>query len=327
MSVKFSDDLGIDEEAVDLGGPRREFLRLLMEALARSPMFEGRDSKLNLALHSAALREDRYFIAGQAIAVSLVHGGPPPGFLAPTLYSCLVGGHSSIKPDLEDIVDADLYEKVKKVSECSSLNDLLHTTEPLQDFLANAGCLRPLKSIEDRDLLVQDITMFQVVHRVAGAFERFKEGLKVLGVLDAIKMHPESFRPLMCHEPSALTADVMDHLFHILLSEVGSNKRRTEEVVVPFWRDYLQDVEDQEGPPKLGKILAFATGASVIPPVGFSPQPSIDFLHGHPSSPKQRLPMANTCINCLKLPLLETYDDFKECMDFALGNTQGFGRE
>ncbi|XP_033987995.1 uncharacterized protein LOC117483755 [Trematomus bernacchii] len=213
------------------------------------------------------------------------------------------------------------------VSECSSLNDLLHTTEPLQDFLANAGCLRPLKSIEDRDLLVQDITMFQVVHRVAGAFERFKEGLKVLGVLDAIQMHPESFRPLMCHEPSALTADVMDHLFHILLSEVGSNKRRTEEVVVPFWRDYLQDVEDQEGPPKLGKILAFATGASVIPPVGFSPQPSIDFLHGHPSSPKQRLPMANTCINCLKLPLLETYDDFKECMDFALGNTQGFGRE
>ncbi|XP_033990023.1 G2/M phase-specific E3 ubiquitin-protein ligase-like [Trematomus bernacchii] len=218
--------------------------------------------------------------------------------------------------------------KVKEeVSECSSLNDLLHTTEPLQDFLANAGCLRPLKSIEDRDLLVQDITMFQVVHRVAGAFERFKEGLKVLGILDAIKMHPESFRPLMCHEPSALTADVMDHLFHILLSEVGSNKIRTEEVVVPFWRDYLQDVEDQEGPPKLGKILAFATSASVIPPVGFSPQPSIDFLHGHPSSPKQRLPMANTCINCLKLPLLETYDDFKECMDFALGNTQGFGRE
>ncbi|XP_071059473.1 uncharacterized protein [Pseudochaenichthys georgianus] len=52
MFVKFYDDLGIDEEAVDLGGPRREFLRLLMEALALSPMFEGRDSKLNLALHS-----------------------------------------------------------------------------------------------------------------------------------------------------------------------------------------------------------------------------------------------------------------------------------
>ncbi|XP_054622472.1 G2/M phase-specific E3 ubiquitin-protein ligase-like [Dunckerocampus dactyliophorus] len=188
-------------------------------------------------------------------------------------------------------------------------------------------CLRPLKCIEDRDLLVKDILMFQVVHRVCGAFERFKEGLKTLGVLDAIRMHPDSFRPLMCHEPSPLTADLMDHLFHIRLSAVGSNKRRAEERVVPFWRDYLQDVEEQEGSSKLGKILAFATGASVIPPVGFSPQPSVDFLHDQPVSSRRCLPMANTCINCLKLPLLDTYEDFRESMDFALGNTQGFGRE
>lgn len=55
MCIKFSDDLGMDEEAVDLGGPRREFLRLLMEALALSPMFEGRDGKLNLALDSSGI--------------------------------------------------------------------------------------------------------------------------------------------------------------------------------------------------------------------------------------------------------------------------------
>lgn len=72
---------------------------------------------------------------------------------------------------------------------------------------------------------------------------RFREGLKTLGVLDAIQRHPDSFRPLMCHEPSPLNADMIDHLFHIRLSVVGSNKRRAEEVVVPFWRDYLQDVE------------------------------------------------------------------------------------
>lgn len=52
MNIKFSDDLGLSEEAVDLGGPRREFLRLLMEALAVSPMFEGRAGRLNLALDS-----------------------------------------------------------------------------------------------------------------------------------------------------------------------------------------------------------------------------------------------------------------------------------
>lgn len=53
MSIKFSDDLGMDEEAVDLGGPKREFLRLLMEALVLSPMFEGQETRLNLALDSS----------------------------------------------------------------------------------------------------------------------------------------------------------------------------------------------------------------------------------------------------------------------------------
>ncbi|GAA6109766.1 uncharacterized protein LOC120559387 isoform X1 [Tachysurus ichikawai] len=116
----------MDEEAVDFGGPRREFLQLLMEALVLSPLFEGRDSKLNLALDSSALREDWYFHAGRAITVSLLHGGPPPGFFSPTLYSCLVGGKSSVKPVSEDIADANLYEKVKKLSSCMT-NPLAQT--------------------------------------------------------------------------------------------------------------------------------------------------------------------------------------------------------
>ena len=56
-------------------------------------------------------------------------------------------------------------------------------------------------------------------------FYRFREGMKTLGVLDAIRMHPDAFRPLFCHEPSPLTADVLE------LSAVGRNKRRAEECV------------------------------------------------------------------------------------------------
>lgn len=52
MSVRFSDNMGVHEEAVDLGGPRREFLRLLIEALPQSQMFEGEEGRMNLALNS-----------------------------------------------------------------------------------------------------------------------------------------------------------------------------------------------------------------------------------------------------------------------------------
>lgn len=55
MSIKFSDDKGTTEEAVDLGGPRREFLRLLMDSLAESVMFEEPKGHLNLALSSSGV--------------------------------------------------------------------------------------------------------------------------------------------------------------------------------------------------------------------------------------------------------------------------------
>ncbi|XP_060941362.1 G2/M phase-specific E3 ubiquitin-protein ligase-like [Limanda limanda] len=326
ICVKFSDDMGRNEEGIDLGGPRREFLRLLMETMARSPMFEGKENSKNLALDSAALREDRYYTAGRAIAVSLVHGGPPPNFLSPTVFSLLVDG--SAKPVLEDIADMELLEKVHKVSESTTLEDLEMTKEPLLDYLANAGCLRPMRSIGDRDLLVHDIVMFQVIYRVQGPFQRFSEGLKTLGVLEKIQRHPDSFRPLFCYEPSTLTADQVDDVFRIWLSPEGSNTRAAEEIVVTFWRDYLQDAEEGEGPSKLQKILSFATGASVLPPIGFSPTPSVQFIQKEDDdfSCTPMFPLANTCVNCIKLPLHVSYQQFKEKFDFALGNSYGFGR-
>ncbi|XP_034721445.1 G2/M phase-specific E3 ubiquitin-protein ligase-like isoform X1 [Etheostoma cragini] len=156
---------------------------------------------------------------------------------------------------------------------------------------------------------------------------RFCEGLKTLGVLDQIRRHPDSFRPLFCYEPNTLTADQVEDLFSIHLSPEGSNKRAAEEMVITFWRDYLQDAEEEEGPSKLEKILAFTTGASVVPPIGFSPTPSVQFIHkGDDGFSTSMFPLANTCVNCIKLPLHVSYQLFKEKFDFALGNTYGFGR-
>ncbi len=52
ISVRFSDESGNFEEAVDLGRPRREFLSLLMEEIEKSAMLAGPDGQKNLALDS-----------------------------------------------------------------------------------------------------------------------------------------------------------------------------------------------------------------------------------------------------------------------------------
>jgi hypothetical protein len=66
------------------------------------------------------------------------------------------------------------------------------------------------------------------------------------------------------------------------------------------------------------KILHFATGAEEPPPLGFSPMPTICFW-------PEKLPKAVTCTNTLYLPTaMSTYKDFKNNMEFAVLNTEGF---
>lgn len=72
-------------------------------------------ARLDFYSHFTAVRDDRYFFAGRSIAVSLVHGGPPPCFLSETLFSCLVKGPEMSRPVIEDIADNELYEKLKRV--------------------------------------------------------------------------------------------------------------------------------------------------------------------------------------------------------------------
>lgn len=318
MSVRFSDDRGQTEEALDFGGPRREFLRLLMDAISKSEMFEGQEGHLNLALNASAIREDKYFLAGRSIAVSLVHGGPPPQFMSKTLFDCIVKGPLNCTPVIEDVADTDLSSSLKLISESKTLEELRTNCQPLTDYLATAGCLRCLNSLMDKEKLVEDILQFQVVHRVHGPLQRFCDGLETLGVLHKVRQHPAAFLPLLCYRPEPLTANKLDSLFGIRWSEMGSNTRNVESQVVAFWRDYLQDAQDDDGPTKLGDILAFSTGSNVIPPIGFTPAPSIEFQNG-------KYPIANTCANCLRLPIHNRYEDFKENMDFGIQNTQGFG--
>lgn len=52
MMVKFTDDVGLMEEALDTGGPTREFLTLLMDAIKTRRIFEGKDHAKYLTFDS-----------------------------------------------------------------------------------------------------------------------------------------------------------------------------------------------------------------------------------------------------------------------------------
>jgi len=70
----------------------------------------------------------------------------------------------------------------------------------------------------------------------------------------------------------------------------------------------------------LGDILAFVTGASSVPPIGFTSPPSIVFQETSP------FPISNTCANILKLPLsVDSFNMFMYNFCYGISNAIGFG--
>lgn len=55
MFVKFTDDAGSPEEGLDTGGPRREFLTLLMNDLKHRAIFDGPPESRYLVYNSTGV--------------------------------------------------------------------------------------------------------------------------------------------------------------------------------------------------------------------------------------------------------------------------------
>jgi len=72
---------------------------------------------------------------------------------------------------------------------------------------------------------------------------RFKDGLKTMALLDSIQKYPHLYEDSFCECPVTLTANTLEDIFTVTMSEMGSNHHDAELSVVGFWRDFLQDIE------------------------------------------------------------------------------------
>ncbi|XP_048218787.1 G2/M phase-specific E3 ubiquitin-protein ligase isoform X2 [Perognathus longimembris pacificus] len=285
-------------------GSKQEFLSLLMHHLANSSLFEGSLSK-NLSLNSQALEENLYYEAGKMLAISLVHGGPSPGFFSKTLFNCLVYGPENTEPVLEDVSDFDVAQIIIRINTAADITDLNSVINECYNYLDVIGCLRHVTTLNDKYMLAKDVLVYQVIKRVQIPFESFKQGLKTLGVLEKIQTYPEAFYDVLCHKPETLSAKVLSDLFETnTLPDVQASG---------YWKNYLQNIEKGKSATTMEDILIFATGCNSIPPAGFKPTPSIEYLHTD-------FPVGNKCNNCLGLPITKTYKEFEENMDFTIRN-------
>ena len=108
----------IGEEAADMSGPRREFLRLLMRSLiTESGVLTGSDKIKVFSLSPLLVSQKTYFHAGRMVATSVLQGEPGLKCLAPAVYAYFFGDVDKCRRlvGVEDIPDLEFQDKVKKV--------------------------------------------------------------------------------------------------------------------------------------------------------------------------------------------------------------------
>lgn len=317
MFIKFNDDAGSFEEGLDTGGPRREFLTLLMGSLRNRPIFDGPPESRYLVYNSRAARQDEYFLAGKMIAVSIVHGGPAPHFLSKNLVNHITG-NQSFSATVEDVQDEEITKVLHQVLKAESEESLHNLILQNSTIFQTAGCLRNVKPCE-KQAFVEEYLRWYILERNQSVIQRFKDGLESLNFLSALQQHSSVLAPLLCFSAKALTASELESMFRPDLSPAGSNKRHKEVLTLGFWADYLLDCEEKATAVCLEDLMMFATGLTAVPPAGMTPPPCIQFLSDSP------FPVANTCANTLKLPICDSYSIFKANMDFGIQNAPGFG--
>ncbi|KAK0149970.1 G2/M phase-specific E3 ubiquitin-protein ligase [Merluccius polli] len=247
-----------------------------------------------------AVREDEYYLAGKMIAVSIVHGGPGPHFLSEDLVHYLAG-QPSFKATVSSITDEEIGKALQEIENAASVDALQECIMRHSTMLQTAGCLRHVAAVEAKKEIVSDYLHWYIIDRNSSVIDRFKDGLAALQFFTALQQHPALLSPVLTYFKKGLTALELERLFKPDLSPPGSNRRLKESKTLSYWADYLLDCEEGEGAVSVEEVLMFTTGLNSLPPSGLEPSPRIEFLDDSP------FPMANTCSNTLKLPLLDTY--------------------
>ncbi|MGH0185515.1 UNVERIFIED_CONTAM: hypothetical protein FKN15_018241 [Acipenser sinensis] len=108
-----------------------------------------------------------------------------------------------------------------------------------------AGTHKVIHNADDYHKIAEETAHWYIFGRTRVAFERLKERLKTLGVLDAMTKYPNAFKHVMCYTEDTLRAKTFDNIFRCVLHPLGSNKRGTENLVMSLWKDFIQELQDE----------------------------------------------------------------------------------
>ncbi|XP_067445141.1 uncharacterized protein [Thunnus thynnus] len=319
----------VGEDADDMGGPQREFFRLLMiEVQTSLGIFEGKAGQVFLSYDQAALDQRKYFKGGNLIAWSIAHGGPCIKALDPSLFQLMCGQEPQLEQfDWQVLPDPDVQSKVKTILQCKTAGDLTALQQDLGDWIAECGVPGIFSAtVEDIPKIYAYVVKHYIFLRTTKMICQFTEGMNAFGKLwDLVTENWIAFLPLFTNMQEPLSKAAFKAIFSYNYSSRGTNHCDAEEDTIYSWEMVLNMIEDKVTELRFEDLLIFITGADEVPALGFPRKPSIDFYEQEAG--QRRLPYASTCMMCLYLPRGVTQEDELHGMLFqATRESLGFGK-
>ena len=312
------------EEAVDDGGPKREFFRLLMRAIRESTIFHGSWFSHDLGL----LADNRYELAGKLVAWSILQGGGGPHCLSAVGYEIYKGLAVNHEIAIESVADPEMKELLQKAAECSTEESFSALVSKHGDKISQYGYPKVyICKLSDRNEMVESLLKQCFLYGVHTEFTQFFQGLNSIGNLgDIIMGNKALFDSILGNQHQRLTKVTFMSLYELYRSEEGSNKRDKEDSTIYCFEFFLQDLEEGEvNGLTLEDLLVFITGTDFAPPLGFDNLITIEFYDFDGNS--RRRPWSSTCGLHLFLPRgFEVPSDFSSFMKEALLECHGFGK-
>ncbi|XP_050811636.1 apoptosis-resistant E3 ubiquitin protein ligase 1 isoform X3 [Gopherus flavomarginatus] len=325
-----------DEEALDWGGPRREWFELICKALfdTTNQLFT-RFSDNNQALvhpnpgRPPHLRLKVYEFAGRLVGKCLYEsslGGAykqlvrarfTRSFLAqiiglrmhykyfetddPEFYKskvCFI-----LNNDVSEMELVFAEEKYNKLGQLEKVVELV------------TGGAQVLVTNENKIFYLNLLAQYRLANQVREEVDHFLKGLNELVPENLLAIFDENeLELLMCG-----TGDisVCDFKAHAVL--VGGSWHFREKVMRWFWTVVSSFTQEE-----LARLLQFTTGSSQLPPGGFAALcPSFQIIAAPTHS---TLPTAHTCFNQLCLPTYDSYEEVHKMLQLAISEgCEGFG--
>ena len=308
------------EAAVDEGWPKHELFCLLHKETISSKLFVGEEKQGKRFAHNliAALGNE-YYIYGVCCALAVINGAMGPQFFCPQVVDYILHGDiKMVQNTIDNLPNKSLKCKLQQLSNTS--NESVFEKEMsliVSELHDSVGYISSNLSFQNKEEVLNSVALHYIITQNLCEINQFIDGLKSFGVLDVLRRNQNEARAILQVSHVKLTAEVVDDLFLFELSPDGSNRNQNEKAILFNWSQLLEDVENglassEVDDPYLNKevhieitleaILAFITGSTGIPPLGFSPQPTIIFDHVNTSKKLH----VSTCSNTLYFPINES---------------------